>query len=511
MRLSDNIDFSNDKENNPKDNITLDDIPIMIQNFISKKFKIEINSLIPKTINKNINDVKIKTYKSFNFINDKSSYGILSNSSIPEQIRNEITVILKKHFQIECSKEKYCHPLHPNDIYSMFVFPDFEFDDIYDCVTKKVMEINGIETLNINYFSHMNEERLFFNETLFPENELLILFNFLKTIPFIKNIQRNLFNGNQITTALTIQNNKLKEVFNSIRDFLTNREILFKTFNYPLLNDIVINEKMVLEDPNDFYVILKEIESVVKPINVERDKLYIYDYNHYFKLFQRFSFICFKDEKDKMKAVNHINSIVFKNKKNVLKYETNLFYASINELLYPERIREQIPKLFQMFKGVEDIQRSVLSFENMVEKTYIGFDSIKHLKKCHYKMKKRFEILLKWPIAKLFWRNKELKYLYIKSPKSLMLLIHYFKNEFDFISKFVEDIQSDCIDTDENAMIFYVSYLGFESIDGAKKALAILSKNPMSKMLDIGIYKEGKSFINITDQSKEGYLFYDCF
>ena len=55
-------------------------------------------------------------------------------------------------------------------------------------------------------------------------------------------------------------------------------------------------------------------------------------------------------------------------------------YATINEYSAPENVRKVIVKIFKSFKGDEDIQRFVVSIESPIERTYIGFDSFKHLK-----------------------------------------------------------------------------------------------------------------------------------
>ena len=81
---------------------------------------------------------------------------------------------------------------------------------------------------------------------------------------------------------------------------------MFNTYKYPLQNDIIINEKMILQNPDDFEIIVKEIESIgIIPIYVERNALYSYDKYSLRKLFQVFSFICFKNEIDRMRALNH--------------------------------------------------------------------------------------------------------------------------------------------------------------------------------------------------------------
>lgn len=53
----------------------------------------------------------------------------------------------------------------------------------------------------------------------------------------------------------------------------------------------------------------------------------------------------------------------------------------------------------------------------------------------------------------------------------------------------------------------YFNYFGFKSLYAANNFTKFLSPS----RIPIEIYKEGRSIVNITDQSKEAYLFYDCF
>ena len=62
-------------------------------------------------------------------------------------------------------------------------------------------------------------------------------------------------------------------------------------------------------------------------------------------------------------------------------YNEELHYTSVNDKYFPK----YVPKIFKHIKGLKDIQRYVYSIESTVDRTYVGFDSPKHLKKCYYK------------------------------------------------------------------------------------------------------------------------------
>lgn len=331
----------------------------------------------------------------------------------------------------------------------------------------------------------------------------------LKTNETIIDIKRNVFNGNEILTYLIVKKGNENSVINSIRDFLSTSNILFEHYNYPLQNVIMINEKIIFKEKDDFEAILNEIESIgIQPIKYERNKLFSYDFYPNKKLFQVFSFICFKNEKEKMEALNHINKIIYKGKKNILEYKLNLKYARIDEVCIPFHVRHLVPELFQYFKGVEDIQRCVLSIENSFEKTYIGFDSYKHMKKCYYKFVYRLNKVQFMPDVKLFNRKRGLKYMYI---------ICGSKN-YDYILKRVsglaDDIQEYCdeavnLKKDRLSNKYKATYIGFESVDELNNAIQRLENDFNVEEHAYDIYHEGKKSMNISNDPKESYMFYN--
>ena len=335
-------------------------------------------------------------------------------------------------------------------------------------------------------------------------------------MPDVLDIKKNIFDGKQIATYLIIKNNTQKNIIQAIRTLLEQQDILFNTPQFPLPNDIIINEKMILQNEFDFDIILNEIESQkIFPINVERNKLYLYEHNSLKKIFQRFSLICFKNEIEKMEAVNHLNSILYKGKNNVLQYNIELHYASIDEHIFSKDIRDQIPLIFQQFKGIKDFQQNVVSLESPVEKTYIGFDSMKHLKKCHIKFINKIKTLLSFNDPKLFWKKNGIEYLYIKYKS---------KDLSNQIDKLIEqlpctvcDIQKNCTEIEYsynntenkfNLLQFYVTYLGFKTFDDSLKSLSMIGQ---TTEMEIGLYNGSKSFISVVDEPKESFLFYDAF
>ena len=115
-----------------------------------------------------------------------------------------------------------------------------------------------------------------------------------------------------------------------------------------------------------------------------------------------------------MEALNHINSLVYSSKKYVLKYKMDLHYAKIDDSAYPKNVRDNLYKLFQSFKGIQDIQEHVFSIENPVARTYVGFDSMKHLKKAYNKFFHYVDTLRYGINPTIFLKKKNLIYLYVK-------------------------------------------------------------------------------------------------
>ena len=131
-----------------------------------------------------------------------------------------------------------------------------------------------------------------------------------------------------------------KEINESIHNLLLPKGMVFDKIRYPLEKNIIINEELILKDTKYFDVMVSQIKKIgLSPINIERNRLYLYGDYFIRKLFQTFSFICFNTENEKMEALNHVNSLVYSSKKNVLKYK-------IDDSAYPKRVRDNLYDLF---------------------------------------------------------------------------------------------------------------------------------------------------------------------
>lgn len=419
----------------------------------------------------------------------------LSQSLIPKEIQCDIDKCLNNFLSIiESKKDVYQND--SNHLYTFYFVSNYFYLNI---IKNSIIQI--MENHNTKFYQPRKDIDIFFDEKIFPEQDLDIFLKLLKNIQGIIDVKRNVFDSNKISTYLIVENGLQKNIYDSIKNLLIQKRLIFNSAEYPLKNTIIINEKIVLQNEKDFDIIIKELKSKNnKPIHIERNKLLIYDCNQVRKLFGTFSFICFSKQELKMRALNFINESIYKDKKNVFKYKLKLYYASINENSYPKCISDYIPKIFNSFKGVEDIQRSVLSIESPVEKTYIGFDTIKHLKKCYSKFKNRFIILLNYSNPKLFIRKRNYQYFYIDGNPNEIInsVISLFAKNIDIEC----DIQSYC---NEIGGVFR-SYFGFKAEDDLKTGVKYLLDNIILYNIKIKIYKEGKSY---KDDHEISYLFYD--
>lgn len=503
---------------------------------------------------KSIERVNVNLYQSFEMKDMTNLLFFISQNTLPQRMLNTINKTIKSIRGVRKVINR-CFTGDPNDLYTFYLFSSMNsfinaYSSILDIIERNHIKkyfFNGslgsiisnlveykndplmmmLQMQNLmmeNNFpfnlptfngentkkNNDNSEYLYFDESLIPSNKLDVLIKYLHTVKEITDIKRNVFNGEGILTYIFVKKDKEKSVISLIRNFLSaNDDILFEKHNYPLQNVIMFNESLILKDKNDFDVILNEIQSIgLKPINVERNKLYSYDFCPMKKLFQVFSFICFSTEKEKMEALNHINSIVYKGKKNILHYNLDLTYARIDETCIAPHAIDKISDLFRYFKGFEDIQRNVLSIENPIAKTYIGFDQSKHMKKCYYKFVYRLNLTQFCPDAKLLCKKKGLKYMYVFTKANS------YKYIMNRVSSLADDIQENCIEAEtveknKSSDIYELTYIGFETKEELKSSIERFENDPNVNENDYGVYHEGNQNINISDDPKESYMFYN--
>ena len=167
-------------------------------------------------------------------------------------------------------------------------------------ITNSILQI--MEKNKFKFYPPRLKNNICFDEKIFPEQELKIFLAQLKHLQGVIDIQRNVFDGEKIVTYIIFEYIQQKKIYESIKNILIPKNIIFNTAAYPLKNNIIINEKIILKNEKDFDIIVKEIESInIKPISIERNKLFMYENcsrKNFFKLFLLFVF--------KMKSVKRL-------------------------------------------------------------------------------------------------------------------------------------------------------------------------------------------------------------
>lgn len=454
---------------------------------------------------KEVNDepvIKVNMYK--NYIWENNNFFYLLKSTIPQAICDEFRAKIGK---LKCFSHVEDNVIHNNDPNSLCIIYHLKNNNDLQAINHVIDQVMNkhYHTIHVEWCVDM-----FFDERMIPSDVLELLLDHLERIKeshFILNILRNIFDGRQIASYIHILPFFFsKRINQSIHDLLLPRGMVFDKEKYPLISDIVINEDMLLKNKNDFDLIVEEIKSTgIVPINIERDRLYLYGDYVIRKLFQRFSFICFNDEVDKMLAVNHVNSIVYKNKKNVLQYDYDLHYASFDEGAFPKIVRDNFDNIFGNIKGIKDIQKNVHSIEFTIVRTFIGFDSVEHLKKCFYYFFHYVDIYMKSPSPKLFCKKKNLCYIYFEGSLDAKL-------ENEIKKNYASDIQKNC--TEFNGERFYqyktrfmdLTFIGFNSFDIGFQACTLIKK---SSGINFKEYTGKKTFVGSISDIPEQYLYYD--
>lgn len=457
-------------------------------------FNFESNNKRKIEIIKSLNEVKPNTYESFAFDTNNFHF-CLSNSTISIELRDRIKQKLSSLKEFKEVKTNICYPEDPNNLYTIFYFSNRVFIEPL---------INEILTNKINL---RDQNYLFFDEQMFPKEKLPLLLEHLRVTKGVERIERNVFFDNQICTYLIVKPYSQNNIIQNIRDLLLQKDIIFNSSKYQLENNIIINEKMILNDDLDFNAIVEEIKTKnIKTTSIQRKKLYLYNHSKS-KLFQLFSFICFRNEKDKMRAINHINKIVFKGKNNVLKYNKELHYASINVFMYPKNIRDLIPSIFDSIEGVKDVQSLKVSIDCPIEKTYVGFDTLENMKKGYHKFMYLLNIYLNCKEPKIFVKKNDVNYYFVIEVNHNKIIDDLIKE----LANSADDFQDYCTEYLYGGNIRNATYLGFklfgDLIDVENKFKSDV--NVKKENVYSTIFNEGKTFMRFSTDVKESYLFYD--
>ena len=406
-----------------------------------------------------INKIEVNSYRDI--CNQSVDFYCFSELSVPKTIQFEIKKSLSKMKSIKnIIKDIVPHYL----VYEpyTFIFVDSK-DQVNDTIFRNVFASHKIAVTDIEYdtdFEHLHY--LEFEEKVLPLSTLKKFLYFLDLLGEVKEVRRNVFHLGKIVTMFFFDSPRKEYVLNLIEKSLIEENVLFNLKKFSLKNSIYFNEEVMLQNKDDFDIIVNEIKSFgLKPISIERNKLILIKKTVLSNnLFQRFSFICFNSEKEKMEALNHINPIVLKYRNNVLCLNASLHYVKIDpSKCFPQIIiNPQVLLINAMnaMSGIADFQQNVFSIECPIELTYIGFSSKKLMYFYNKVLNFRLNYISLFPGASFF------------KPDENMFYIRYKIN----IDKKLEDIFGDDVmlkidETQRNCTVFekeiqVLTYIGFK-------------------------------------------------
>lgn len=148
----------------------------------------------------------------------------------------------------------------------------------------------------------------------------------------------------------------------------------------------------------------------------------------------------------------------------------------------------------------------MLSIENPVVRTYVGFDSLKHLKKAYNKFFHYVDTLRYGTNPKIFLKKKNLIYMFTKDKIDSGI-------ESIITNYFASDVQKNCSEyygdrfQRNYSQLLRIDFFGFDGQDNYDKALNLLQ----NKSIQCSRYHEIKSFIKEVTDVPENYLFYESF
>ena len=365
------------------------------------------------------------------------------------------TMLLKTKSVISIIKDVIINPIS----YDPFTYIMVDsYQQLNQMAFMNVLLHNKINVSSLDYGNHPTFQYLEFCEKIIPENIIDNFLYFLSHCEKIDKIERNVFHCG---TFVTIIYSNDQNVLGLIKNYLSQQKCLFDWKKYSVKKAIYFNEEITLKRKEDFDLIVNEIESFgIKPINIKRNKLLFLEDPHENQFLRNLSFICFKSISDKLKALNHINSILLRDKDNVMKFNPSLYYLKIDPLKIKNLNFDPFPVLTKIVNDMTDVgdfQMNVYSIESPVELTYIGFKSQEYfifytmttfLRLCH---------LGSFPNDKFFNPKKNLFYIQVQTVLDIDLLTKIDRG----IAERIKDYQIEC--TNLRKKMSRRIFIGFEN------------------------------------------------
>lgn len=165
-----------------------------------------------------------------------------------------------------------------------------------------------------------------------------------------------------------------------------------------------------------------------------------------------------------MKALNHVNSILFTGRENYVRYKPDLYYIKCDPWRYPLKDfpfnNSYIFNIFtRILNYVVDYQENVVSIEHPIELTYIGFKSKKLMYFYNSLLFSRIIYANVFDDSVFFRPDEDLFYIKFAFTNKEDKLEDYFN--YDVVSKVAQG-QFDCVDFQEIGSVNF-NYVGFNS------------------------------------------------
>lgn len=406
-----------------------------------------------------ITDIKINSYKSFDLTHPFCYF--FNQITTPINLQLEMkTALLKTKSVISIAKDAIVNSIS-YDPYTYIMVDSYQ--QLNQMAFMNVLLHNKVHFSSLENDNQHAFQYLEFYEKIIPENIIDNFIYFLSHCEKIDKIERNVFHCGTFTTIIYPND---QNVLGLIKNYLSQQKCLFDWKKYSVKKAIYFNEEVTLKRKEDFDLIVNEIESFgIKPINIERNKLLFLEDPHENQFLRNLSFICFKSISDKLKALNHINSILFRDKDNVMKFNPSLYYLKIDPLKIKNLKVDPFPVLSKIVNDMTDVgdfQMNVYSIESPVELTYIGFKSQEYFLFYNMTTFIRLNHLCYFPKAKFFNPKKNLFYIQVQTVLDIDLLTKIDRG----IAERIKDYQIEC--TDLRKKMSRRIFIGFENDEERK-------------------------------------------
>lgn len=327
---------------------------------------------------------------------------------------------------------------------------------LYQIIKQREISISNIISNNLyapNFFG--------IYEGFLPSKSIEDFISFVTSLQGFARIDRNVYTSCQVITLIYFTDEKYQpSMVSDISDYLIDQGIGFNQKKYHLAHTITINERLLFNNNNQYFdLIINEIKALNIHIeHVHRNALFVHNNGILLKsnILSILSCIVLKSEKDKMTALNHINSIIYRNQPNILQYKKNLFYSRFEFRREKQEIQNKMLAKLKHIHEVKDIQTNVFSIESSAPCTYVGFEDDASRKNAYGQLYLYYSVLNMNQDLDVFIYHKQYHYISIWPN-----LLDTAKQVSKMLQIPIVDIQQNCFDNSKEKSV--LTYIGFKT------------------------------------------------